>query len=559
MYLRTFGLQEKPFHITPNPRFIFLSKNHKEAFAHLLYGVQQRVGFLSLIGEVGTGKTTVLRTLLRQLEQSHHQVALIFNPCLSAVELLQAIHREFGISYREGDDNLTRLHDSLNRFLLEQRKNGKTVVLVIDEAQNLAPAVLEQLRLLSNLETETDKLLQLIIVGQPELEDVLNRHELRQLKQRLTVRYRLKNMDSEDTSAYIQHRLKVAGFAGGRLFSEKAEQLIYRSTEGLPRLINILCDRSLLVAYTNEQNVVDHKSVREAQAELSGAEPLKRAPWLRLCFLLSVCAVLIGVLLWPTIKSGFYNDEPVAAEGQNRVKIPIIEVQESTVTAAITEKPSINQELLAEIISKINTSGEAETGRNASTSILELWGKPELKQFDSEKYRPIEAALRGQGLSTIRFDGSRQSLLEINTPAILSIVLPNMQGKRYLAILQKKADSLLTEPPLTESGWLPSEYLDEIWFGKAVIPWNNFEQLPYLDSPGAKARGINRIQELLSLAGYPALKVTGVYDSDTISAVSDLQKKSGLAPDGRIGAQTLLQIYRLVGLDMPLLSAEVTP
>ncbi|NCP77621.1 MAG: AAA family ATPase, partial [Desulfuromonadales bacterium] len=165
MYLKTFGLQEKPFHITPDPRFVFLSKNHKEAFAHLLYGIQQRVGFLSLIGEVGTGKTTVLRTLLRQLERSEYQVALIFNPCLSELELLHTIHREFSIACPLQESNLSRLHDSLNRFLLAERQAGKTVVLVIDEAQNLAPRVLEQLRLLSNLETETDKLLQLVIVG----------------------------------------------------------------------------------------------------------------------------------------------------------------------------------------------------------------------------------------------------------------------------------------------------------------------------------------------------------------------------------------------------------
>ncbi len=228
MYLKMFGFQEKPFHITPNPRFIFLSKKHKEAFAHLLYGVQQRVGFLSLIGEVGTGKTTVLRTLLRQLEQADYQIALIFNPCVSALELLQSIHREFGIPYRDRESNFASLHESLNRFLLEERQHGKTVILVIDEAQNLDPAVLEQLRLLSNFETETDKLLQLIIVGQPELDEVLGRHELRQLEQRLIVRYRLTNMDAEDTASYVNHRLKVAGYKGGGLFTEKALRQIYR-------------------------------------------------------------------------------------------------------------------------------------------------------------------------------------------------------------------------------------------------------------------------------------------------------------------------------------------
>ena len=170
MYLEMYGFEEKPFHITQNPRFIFLSKIHKEAFAHLLYGIQQRVGFLSLSGEIGTGKTTVLRTLLGQLEDSEYRVALIFNPCLTALELLQTIHREFGIDYDSEATNLVELLESLNRFLLQQREEGKTVVLVVDEAQNLAPNVLEQLRLLSNLETETEKLIQMVLVGQPELD-----------------------------------------------------------------------------------------------------------------------------------------------------------------------------------------------------------------------------------------------------------------------------------------------------------------------------------------------------------------------------------------------------
>ncbi len=239
---RQYDFVEKPFHITPNPRFIFLSKNHKEAFAHLLYGVQQRVGFLSLTGEVGTGKTTVLRTLLDQLEESAYRVALIFNPCLSAQEMLQTIHREFSIEFDTERANLVDLHDSLNRFLLQQREIGITVVLVVDEAQNLDPKVLEQLRLLSNLETETEKLIQMILVGQPELDDLLQRNDLRQLRQRLAVRYQLRPMGADDTARYVLHRIRVAGCTQTSLFSGKSLAKIYRLTKGTPRLINILCD-----------------------------------------------------------------------------------------------------------------------------------------------------------------------------------------------------------------------------------------------------------------------------------------------------------------------------
>ncbi len=550
MYLKQFGLQEKPFHITPNPKFIFLSKNHKEAFAHLLYGVKQGVGFLSLIGEVGTGKTTVLRTLLRQLEQSDYQVALIFNPCLSALELLQTIHREFGIACHENEDNLARLHDSLNRFLLEQRQQGKTVVLVIDEAQNLEPVVLEQLRLLSNLETETDKLLQLIIVGQPELEEVLDRRELRQLKQRLTVRYRLTNMDAEDTALYVRHRLKVAGFTGGQIFTDKALAHIYRLTAGLPRLINILCDRALLVAYTNEQNQVDHKTVRMAQSELAG-EKKQSSRWPLRLVLAGFSLTGLIVLLW---QSGYLSGPVPVSQTLTQKK------QSTTVTRKQSPQPAetakAEARLLPVISQKIGSFGEVESVKLATSAVLALWGRQGLETFNPGVFRPLETALRTRDMSAIRFQGSRDKLLRFNTPAILSIVLPNLQGKRYLAVLEVRDSKVKTAPALTEDGWMTVSLLGKIWFGKAVIPWRNYEQLPYLDRPGMRVKGVRRIQELLSLAGYPDLKITGVYDLATITAVSQLQKNAGLAPDGRIGAQTLFEIYRLVGLKMPRLAEE---
>ncbi len=553
MYLKMFGLQEKPFHITPNPRFIFLSKKHKEAFAHLLYGVKQRVGFLSLIGEVGTGKTTVLRTLLRQLEQADYQVALIFNPRLTALELLQSIHREFGIPFRDGESNFASLHDSLNRFLLEERQQGKTVVLVIDEAQNLDPTVLEQLRLLSNLETETDKLLQLIIVGQPELDEVLGRHELRQLKQRLIVRYCLTNMDAEDTAAYVNHRLKVAGYRGGSLFTEKAMRQIYRITHGLPRLINILCDRALLVAYSNELDSVDHKVIAETQAELSGEKVLKSKRW-PFAALGLVAVLLLLVSLQPVFLQNFFNQIWVTdssavtvSGGEKKTAPPVVSVVER------------EPKLLNQIKDKISSWGEAESARLASSAVLDRWGRAGLENFEPDLYRPLEAALHNAGMSTLRFQNNPEKLLDFNVPAILSILLPNLTGKRYLALLRVEDGRVLTEPALTADGWLPVPYLEDIWFGTAVIPWSNFEQLPYIDNPGKEGQGVVRIQQLLRQAGYSNLNINGVYDDETILAVSNLQKKTGLSPDGRIGAQTLLQIYRLVGLEMPQLKEEAAP
>lgn len=550
MYLKMFGLHEKPFHITPNPHFIFLSKKHKDAFAHLLYGVEQRVGFLSLTGEVGTGKTTVLRTLLRQLEQADYQVALILNPCLTSLELLHSIHREFGIPYRDGETNFVNLHDSLNRFLLEERHQGRTVVLVIDEAQNLAPAVLEQLRLLSNLETETDKLLQLIIVGQPELEEVLERHELRQLKQRLIVRYRLTNMDSEDTLAYVNHRLKVAGYSGGELFTLKAMRQIYRITDGLPRLINILCDRALLVAYSNQLDLVDHKIIAEAQVELNGSTSSRFRRWPIVSALaLGAMLLLLAYLRPPSLN--LFGQARFAASSLDTHAFPGRNAGQTGVDSF-----EVDPQLLAHLRQKISSFDEEESARLASSAVLNRWGRVGLASYNSTSFRPLETALQDIGMGTIRFSNNPQKLLSFNAPAILSILLPNLTGTRYLAILSLKDGQVFTEPSLTADGWLPVAYLHAIWFGMAVVPWSNFEQLPYITQPGQEGSEVTKLQQLLRLAGYPAMDLSGTYDRATIQTVSDLQKKTGLSPDGRVGAQTLLQIYRLAGLEIPQLTGE---
>ena len=257
MYLNFYGFREKPFSLTPDPRFVFLSKNHKEAFAHLLYGINHRAGFIALTGEVGSGKTTVLRALLSQLDADHHRTALIFNPCLSPEVLLQNINREFGIS--ANTSNHSSFLDSLNVFLLQQNAEGRTVVLVIDEAQNLEAPVLEQIRLISNLETDREKLIQIVLSGQPEFVQILKRNEMRQLSQRITVRYHLQPMDFQDTVHYINHRLDVAGGKGGVIFPRRALRRIYRYSRGLPRLINAACDRALLAGYARDTARIDSR------------------------------------------------------------------------------------------------------------------------------------------------------------------------------------------------------------------------------------------------------------------------------------------------------------
>lgn len=279
MYRDFFGFNEKPFTITPNPHFIYLSGNHREAFARLIYGIDSHAGFIAMTGEVGTGKTTVLRTLLTQLDPDKYRSALIFNPCLSGDQLLASVCREFGITVDERSS--FGYLDALNMFLLEQHLDGRTVVLVVDEAQNLTPDVLEQVRMISNLETVHTKLIQIILAGQPELDDVLNRHDLRQLRQRIAVNCRLTPMNRRDTGDYIRHRLKVSGCRLPGLFTSGAVRRIFRFSRGIPRLINIVCEQALVMAWTQESDTVTSaiasRVITEAQQK-----PDRRSLWQRL-------------------------------------------------------------------------------------------------------------------------------------------------------------------------------------------------------------------------------------------------------------------------------------
>ncbi|HEO69946.1 MAG TPA: AAA family ATPase, partial [Candidatus Hydrogenedentes bacterium] len=267
MYEHFFGLKERPFNLTPDPRFLYLSEKHKEAFAHLKYAIDNRTGFVMVTGEVGTGKTTICRSLLNQLD-ADTELAFVFNPMLSPKELLAAINADFGLPSR--GDTIKELIDELNAYLLERNALGKNCVLVIDEAQNLKPEVLEQVRLLSNLETETQKLLQIVLIGQPELIENLHLPELRQLNQRITARYHLMPLNFRETREYIAYRLRVAGGRGKVRFTRAAIGRIQRFSGGTPRMINAVCDRALLVAYARGTQRMSPRIVRQAAKEIRG-------------------------------------------------------------------------------------------------------------------------------------------------------------------------------------------------------------------------------------------------------------------------------------------------
>ncbi|HOW64960.1 MAG TPA: AAA family ATPase [Candidatus Paceibacterota bacterium] len=267
VYLEYYGLKEPPFDITPNPRFLFFSAKHREAFNHLLYGIRARKGFVQITGEVGAGKTTLCRAMLEQLGNGY-ATALILNPVMTPDQLMKAIAMEFGLDVK-GMDRLETVA-TFNHFLLRQVELGKETVLIIDEAQDLTNDLLEQVRLLSNLETDERKLLQIVLLGQPELRDRLNDHRLRQLRQRITIRYHLKPLNRLEISQYVQHRLEVSGAKGVPYFTLPALWRIYRYSKGIPRLVNAVCDKCLLAGFVQQKDQINFRTVALAIRELEG-------------------------------------------------------------------------------------------------------------------------------------------------------------------------------------------------------------------------------------------------------------------------------------------------
>jgi general secretion pathway protein A len=267
MYNQFYGFRESPFNITPDPRFLFFSDRHREAYNHVLFGIRERKGFIQVTGEVGAGKTTLCRTLLEELG-SGYVTALILNPCLNPTQLLRTVLSELGLQPGRADQ--VECLEMLNRFLLEQLERGRDVVLLIDEAQDLTPELLEQVRLLSNLETDQRKLLQIVLLGQPELRDKLNERGLRQLRQRITVRYHLTPLSRHEIERYIQHRLQVVGANGRPSFTPWAIRAIFRYSGGVPRLVNAVCDKALLAGFVDGTDLLSWRQVRRAIRELEG-------------------------------------------------------------------------------------------------------------------------------------------------------------------------------------------------------------------------------------------------------------------------------------------------
>jgi len=510
MYCTFYGLKERPFTLTPNPDFIFLGKAHQEAFAHLLFGIDQKAGFIALTGEVGAGKTTVIRTLLTRLTPETHATALILNPMISALGLLKTINREFGIS--DIGEEPAELVETLNRFLLQQKAAGKTVILVIDEAQDMEPVTLEQVRLLSNLETATEKLIQIILVGQPELETLLSRTELRQLNQRITVRYHLTSMEAVDTRDYITHRLRVAGGTPEMVrFSDAAIQLIHRFTGGLPRLVNAVTDRSLLIGYTAESRQIDTSQVRQAIKEVAPSEGRRYQRRRRIIAMAATAVALVIAVLATLVIS----------------RLPASHTPSSP---QVTSLPQLLQRL-----------NEQESVQEAYQTILKAWSI--VPPSTSTSGTPIDVLFKRAGFDTFNYSGDIKGLARMGYPSVLELTSSSGQ-KQFLVFSGLSNEYAMVANGAGELVEIPATALEQIWTGRAIIPWKNVLKLnvpvPYVKNSTQR----DLLARLLISAGAWKSKQTAISEASVRDAIKGFQQQQGLESAGVAGGQTLLHLYR---------------
>lgn len=512
MYCSFFGFSERPFSLTPNPAFIFLSRAHQEAFAHLIYGIENRCGFILLTGEVGAGKTTVIRTLLTELKPETHATALILNPMVSSLGLLRTINREFGISEQGAEP--AELVEELHRFLLSQKEAGRTAVLVIDEAQDMEPEVLEQVRLISNLETASEKLIQIILVGQPELEELLTRPELRQLNQRITVRFHLTPMELSDTCDYIRHRIRTAanGTAEAVVFTKGACRALHWFATGLPRLVNAAADRALLISYNQNLRQVDTGIARQAIRDVSRSCKEGRQ---RTRIIAAWATGIVLVLLVVGLAGIYLPRKTLSAAGP-------------------TDQAEVEARLTALV--DVSPPDQLQALRNRLAAIWNII--PATSAVIS-----AEQAVQSLGLSVYRYTGNLGGIIRLGYPAILECSLPPNSAKRYMILSGIEQEQAILTIGNGESLRLSLQRLEQIWTGKALIPWKNIANLPVPMGRTASPAQREQLVQLLAKAGVPPAKGSGDADAQLRTAIANFQARQGISATGTVGAQTLMLLY----------------
>jgi general secretion pathway protein A len=573
MYERFFGLGDTPFRLTPDPRYLFLSRKHADALAHLRLGLSESSGFVCITGDVGTGKTTVLRHFLGELAPEA-SVAYVVNPTLSPLELLQTITVEFGLP--AASTSKKTLIDQLNRHLLEQRRADRRAVVVVDEAQAVSVEVLEHLRLLSNLETTTEKLLRIILVGQPQLRALLAHPELAQLNQRITLRWHIGPLARDETVAYVRHRLQVASDGQVRdVFSASALRAIHRRSRGVPRLINMLCHRAMLAAFAAERRTVGLASVRQAYREVATlplpAPPTRRPrmAWAGVTVAATVAALALGasgVVPWlrtvapqaaltvpETVVANAAPepaDPPVATEPDAMSIEPPApaDPQVATAEAVPPAPPPSPPDPTPEVQARLAALHPDASARAALDAVLRAWQMPPLAPDETAAADDFHRVADRRGLEHLAITGNTAMLRLLDVPAVLELRLPGTSGPRYAALvgMQDGAPVLAGGDGTTVS--VQTAFLEKAWYGQAHVFSRDFEGLGpgTLDGRSRGAR-VTRLQGLLRHIGAYGGPESGLFDPATSAAVLDFQRSRYVSADGIVGPLTRVALYAAAG------------
>jgi len=575
MYEKFYGLKEPPFNLTPDSRFLFMSQHHREAMAALLYGIRERKGFTLLTGEIGSGKTTLCRALVSELDGSGTQVALVLNSYLNETELLQTINEELAIDAsaptRKG------LIDALNRHLVEQFQQGRHVAIVLDEAQNFADSVLEQIRLLGNLDTEQQKLLQVLLIGQPELQAALQSLKLEQLNQRIAVRYHLRALQPDEIEPYIHHRLRVAGLSVPLDFTARATRLLFELTGGIPRKINLLCDRALLAGYVASTRTIDDAILRTAAMDVGADQwtgvmqealkPRARSAVVRtlshktLVYALAAVVVLamIPILIHASgLWSRWFADAaPLNRKSAAALPEQIIPPEPPAEQAAlrpaapapipatftpVAPKPAAPWSYDADRIVRVSLPEFCRTA--ATLTLLAAWGiDVNLQDFRRLTIADVQrldlvAANRELGLRETEIKAGLARALAYDLPLVVEIADPEKRLSNHVVLLGMTADGCRVGDPVMGIQQVPRPLFESFWRRAWAVYFDgdNLESL----LRGQRSDGVKALQQALSGLGFYQGTPSGEFDRATVTAVENLQRRFELFPTGRLDPLTVM-------------------